>query len=358
MSEEKVLESFALNKNGLIIVVAKLQTGFDEKRLHTLFLDKEIRGISAIQTISRVNRTARHKNDCKIIDYSYNNVNVQNIKDAFEHFSDVVVSDFDPFGDKKILEVLLGELKKSELYDKFFAVFMSIYKDSVKRDEPISYLDFESSLNKFVDANPKRTADTKAKAAQYFTILNRIEYVIDIEDKYREPGFLFFWRKFNTLYNIMHRSGDIKDPIDVYFDNQIGIVEVVAEETEKKIKKPTKVAESQGEYGAGLFDVVKIIAERNEHEAKTGTLIHDFQGKINDLFNYIKKDEKEGKRLIVKINSHVSEAEIVEDFSRIYRRYKAFNRKTVGEYFFKETEDLIEKLSADFEELVRGRGVG
>ena len=70
LSEEKVLENFALSKNGLIIVVAKLQTGFDEKRLHTLFLDKEISGINAIQTISRVNRTAKYKNDCKIIDLS------------------------------------------------------------------------------------------------------------------------------------------------------------------------------------------------------------------------------------------------------------------------------------------------
>jgi len=113
MTEEKVLENFARpTNNGLMIVVAKLQTGFDEKRLHTLFLDKEIKGISAIQTISRVNRTAKYKNDCKIVDFSYNNVNVQNIKDAFEHFSDVVVSDFDPFGDKKVLDILLIELKK------------------------------------------------------------------------------------------------------------------------------------------------------------------------------------------------------------------------------------------------------
>ena len=122
MTEEKVLESFQLKKNGLMIVVAKLQTGFDERRLHTLFLDKEIRGISAIQTISRVNRTAKYKNDCKIVDFSYDNVNVQNIKDAFEHFSDIVVSDFDPFADKKILEILLAELKKSDTYDKFFEV--------------------------------------------------------------------------------------------------------------------------------------------------------------------------------------------------------------------------------------------
>ena len=356
LSEEKVLESFSLKKNGLIIVVAKLQTGFDEKRLHSLFLDKEIKGISAIQTISRVNRTARHKNDCKIIDYSYNNVNVQNIKDAFEHFSDVVVSDFDPFGDKKLLDVLLDSLKKSELYQKFFDVFMLIYKDPVKRDEPICYLDFESSLKKFIDANPQRTADTKAKASQYFSILNRIEYVIQVEDKFREPSFLFFWRKFNMLYTMMHRSDDVKDPIEVYFDNQIGIVEVIAEDTEKKVKKPTKVAEAPTSSGAGLFNVVEIIAARNAEEAKVGSLIEDFQAKITHFFDYVRNEDKDGKRLVVKINSHSSEAEIVDDFSKIYRRYKALKRKTVGDYFFKETEDLVDKLSADFEELVRDSG--
>jgi type I restriction enzyme R subunit len=106
----------------LIIVVAKLQTGFYEKRLHTLFLDKEIKGISAIQAISRVNRTAKHKHECKIVDFSYNNVNVQNIKEAFEHFSDVVVSDFDPFSDKRILELLFTILKKSDVYEEFFNI--------------------------------------------------------------------------------------------------------------------------------------------------------------------------------------------------------------------------------------------
>ncbi|MEI7614641.1 MAG: hypothetical protein WCK63_17210, partial [Betaproteobacteria bacterium] len=89
LTEEKVLESFALSKNGLIIVVAKLQTGFDEKKLHTLFLDKEIRGISAIQIISRVDRTMKYKYDCKIVDFSYNNVN--ETKAAFE-----LVAEFDP----------------------------------------------------------------------------------------------------------------------------------------------------------------------------------------------------------------------------------------------------------------------
>jgi type I restriction enzyme R subunit len=58
-------------------------------------------------------------------------------------------------------------------------------------------------------------------------------------------------------------------------------------------------------------------------------------------------------RLIVKIKSHVSEGEIYDDFAKIYRRYKALNRQAVGEYFFKETEDLVEKLCDDFETTAR-----
>lgn len=348
LGEEKVLENFALKKNGLIIVVAKLQTGFDEKKLHTLFLDKEIKGINAIQTISRVNRTAKYKNDCKIVDFSYNNVNVQNIKNAFEHFSDVVVSDFDPFGDKKVLDILLVELKKSDTYDKFFTVFTSIYKDQSKRDDPESYLDLESSLKKYIDANPQRTADTKAKAAQYFTILNRIEYVIDLDAKYSEPSFLLFWRKFNTLYNMMHRSEDVKDPIEVYFDNQIGIIEVETEAPKEKKNKPTKVAEAKGGYGPHQFDILAIIEARNELEAKKGSLIQDFESKIEDFFQYV-RSANEGIRLIVKIHSHVSEEEIYHDFAVIYRRYRALNRQKVGDFFFKEMDDLVDKLCDDFE---------
>jgi type I restriction enzyme R subunit len=300
-----------------------------------------------------VNRTAKYKNDCKIVDFSYNNVNVQNIKAAFEHFSDVVVSDFDPFSDQKILALLLPLLKKSDIFEQFFSVFMSIYQDKTLCDDPVSYLDFESSLKAYIDANPKSTADIKAKAAQYFSILNRIEYVIELDAKYRESSFLFFWRKFNTLYNLMHRSVGGKDPIEVYFDNQIGIVEVNPFEPIHYPKPPLGVAEGKPGGGGGQFDILKIIAARNEQEAKTGTLIEEFEAKILNFFQYVRND-RDGERLVVKIKSDAPEGEIYEDFGRIYRRYRAVNRPIVGDYFFKETEDLIDKLCDDFEITVRG----
>lgn len=353
LTEEKVLENFALKKNGLIIVVAKLQTGFDEKRLHTLFLDKEIKDIAAIQAISRVNRTAKHKNDCKIVDFSYNNVNVQNIKDAFEHFSDVVVSDFDPFSDKRILEILFTQLKNSGVYNEFFDTFLRTFNDDAKRNNPESYFDLESSIEKYIAANPQHTVDTKAKAAQYFTILNRIEYVISLDKKYSESSLLEFLRLFNKIYNKLHRSDDIKDAIEVYFDNQIGIIEVETKQPEPKKNKTAKVTEAGSTYKVHKFDILAILEARNEQEDVKGEKIREFESKIKNLFNYVRNCD-EGKRLIVKINSNISEDEIYNDFAKIYRRYKALNRQKIGDYFFKEMEDLVNKLCDDFEATVRG----
>lgn len=353
LTEEKVLENFALKKNGLIIVVAKLQTGFDEKRLHTLFLDKEIKGIAAIQAISRVNRTAKYKNDCKIVDFSYNNVNVQNIKDAFEHFSDVVVSDFDPFSDKRVLEIQFTDLKRSYVYSQFFNVFLQVFNDDAKRNDPESYLNLESSLEKYINANPNHAASAKAKAAQYFTILNRIEYVITLDEKYSEPTFLEFLRLFNTIYNRLHRTDDVKDAIDVYFDNQIGIIEVETKEPEPKKKRETKIADGkEPNETVHQFDILAILEARNEQEDLKGERIREFASKISDFFTYIQNCD-DGKRLIVKIKSSVPEDEIYDDFGKIYRKYKVLHRKTVGDYFFKEMEDLVNKLCDDFEVVIR-----
>ncbi len=74
---------------------------------------------------------------------------------------------------------------------------------------------------------------------------------------------------------------------------------------------------------------------------------------VAEFFTSNQSNAKEGKRLIVKMKSHVSEDEIYDNFAKIYRRYRAFHRKTVGEFFFKETEDLLEKLCDDFEVAVR-----
>ena len=347
LSEEKVLQNFAQSKNGLIIVVDKLQTGFDEPKLHTLFLDKEIRGINAIQTISRVNRTTKYKHDCKIVDFSYKNVNVNNIKSAFEHFSDVVISDFDPFGELQLLEELYGDLKKSDIYENFFETYKAL-----EREGGLS-LDFEESLEKYILANPKRAKLIKEKINRYFRILKLLQFVIDIEKKYSQKLFLDFFRKFNMLYNQTNRFGGVKDEIEVYFDDQIGIVEEPPEEFAKKKRKASGERNANGEKKKYKYNILDIIEARNEEEEFIAEQIKNFESKIDKMFEYFQYDTQ-GTRLIAKIKSRsFPEEEVYSDFRKLYKRYSIINRQKLGAFFIRETKSMVDKLCDDFERSLR-----
>ncbi|HNL79665.1 MAG TPA: type I restriction endonuclease subunit R, partial [Agitococcus sp.] len=236
---------------------------------------------------------------------------------------------------------------------EFYSHFMAIFKDSQQRENPESYLNLTNSIRKYIEAHPKHSADTKAKSAQYFTILNAIEYVISLDDKFKEPSFLYFWQKINTVYNTLHQDSEHKDPIEVYFDNQIGIIEVTPHETEEKKKKQRQLAKAKESQSPTpyQFDILSIIEARNEQSEKVAALIEDFQEKIKTFFDYI-RTQSEGERLIIKIKSRSSENEIYDLFAIIYRRYSILKKREVGEYFFKETKDLVNKLCDDFEKSV------
>lgn len=346
VSEERVLQNFKIAKNGIIIVVDKLQTGFDEPKLHTLFLDKEIRGINAIQTISRVNRTAKYKNDCKIVDFSYKNINVKNIKEAFEHFSNVVVSDFDPLGDEERLIEIYQELRAEDLFKKHFANFKS-YKEG---NSPVqTIVELESDLDTFIRNNEKEAKAIKSKILKYFKILNLIEYVIELDKKYSEETFLEFWQKYNIIYNQIYRNDEIIDDVEIYFDNRIGIVAPKDyKEKESKTKNPTPT--DSDKPNKFKYNILKVIEKRNQEEEEIEALIKDFEEKITLFFEYIKSDA-DGKRLIAKMtstSSSFSHEEILKDFSKLYRKFTIKN-KDLGEFFKRETKDILSQLCDDFE---------
>lgn len=347
ISEKTALQNFAIKKNGLIIVVDKLQTGFDEPKLQTLFLDKEIRGINAIQTISRVNRKVKYKNDCKIIDFSYKNVNVKNIKSAFEHFSNVVVSDFDPLGDEEKLEIFYKDLRLQSLFIKHFEAFKE-YTQGSKNIETI--LEIENDFAGFITVNPKEAKELKRKINHYFKILNLIEFVIELNKKYNEEIFLDFWRRFNNEYNNIFRTDEIIDDVEIYFDNKIGII-APSEPKEKEGKKRILGTVANGDPDNKYkYNILKVIEKRNQEEAEIEELIKDFEAKIDSFFSYVKEDDS-GKRVIAKIlddGSAFDSEEIYDDFGKIYRKFIRRN-KELGEFFTRETQDSLQQLCDDFE---------
>ena len=70
----------------ILVVVNKFQTGFDEPLLHTLFVDKPLQGINAVQTLSRINRAMDGKEDTLVVDFTNS---YQEIAKAFQQYIDL-----------------------------------------------------------------------------------------------------------------------------------------------------------------------------------------------------------------------------------------------------------------------------
>ncbi|EAH5676710.1 type I restriction endonuclease subunit R [Campylobacter upsaliensis] len=68
-SEAMLKDEFKKDNYRFLIVAQKYQTGFDEPLLHTMYVDKCLEGISAVQTLSRLNRICQNKEDTCVLDF-------------------------------------------------------------------------------------------------------------------------------------------------------------------------------------------------------------------------------------------------------------------------------------------------
>ncbi len=75
--KENQLKKYFHDEFNMLIVAEKYQTGFDEPLLHTMFVDKKLNGVKAVQTLSRLNRTMRGKEDTFVLDFANTQEEIQ-----------------------------------------------------------------------------------------------------------------------------------------------------------------------------------------------------------------------------------------------------------------------------------------
>lgn len=112
ISERQLPLFFNSDMYNVLIVADKYQTGFDEPLLHTMFVDKRLRGVKAVQTLSRLNRSCKGKNDTYILDF----INTADeIKNSFQPFyEETLLSDA---VDVNVVYEYDTELKKYHLWN-------------------------------------------------------------------------------------------------------------------------------------------------------------------------------------------------------------------------------------------------
>ncbi|MCK5125214.1 MAG: type I restriction endonuclease subunit R [candidate division Zixibacteria bacterium] len=87
-SDKLTAETFKLPEYKFLIVANKFQTGFDQPFLHTMYVDKKLGGVMAVQTLSRLNRTRNDKEETMVLDFANNEDEIQK---AFQPYYDRTV---------------------------------------------------------------------------------------------------------------------------------------------------------------------------------------------------------------------------------------------------------------------------
>ena len=126
-----IKEAFKYPEYRLLVVANKFQTGFDEPMLHTMYVDKKLGGVQAVQTLSRLNRRAHGKTETVVLDF-VNDTDV--IRDAFQVYyeSTLLEEETDP----NKLYTLADELRDLEVYtDQDVEDFAAVFFDETKPGE-------------------------------------------------------------------------------------------------------------------------------------------------------------------------------------------------------------------------------
>lgn len=83
IKERELPDKFESEEYQVLLVAEKYQTGFDQPLLHTMYVDKRLDGVQAVQTLSRLNRTCQGKEDTFVLDFRNE---AENIYAAFKPY--------------------------------------------------------------------------------------------------------------------------------------------------------------------------------------------------------------------------------------------------------------------------------
>nr|WP_239520147.1 DEAD/DEAH box helicase family protein [Methanococcus maripaludis] len=196
ISEKQLPGVFHGDEFNMLIVAEKYQTGFDEPLLHTMFVDKKLSGVKAVQTLSRLNRTTKGKTDTFILDFAND---VEDIQDSFAPYyketaldeeinvnliydTKVLLRKFSLYGDSDVEKFIKIRYKSGKQTDTDLGKIASLFR-------PIQ--DYYLELSDEDQYKFKRSVRNFIKWYSYITQITRM-FDRDLQMEY---DFLYFLNK-------------------------------------------------------------------------------------------------------------------------------------------------------------------
>lgn len=277
-SDKKFRKAFRSDDFNIMVVANKYQTGYDEPYLHSMYVDKKLRGVNAVQTLSRLNRTCYGKNDTFVLDFENTD---EEIKKSFQPFYETTelkgTTDVNYVYDlrQKLKDFMLFSDQEADEFNKI----MSEVGDTKKQDSK-ALGKITSLLKPVVDRYSDLDLDKRNKARdtmlKFIRAYGFITQLVRIDDKELFKDYLFVSHLFRLLPRNKVDIIDITDKIKLEYaslkesfkgaiilDKQAGEVKPQGFKPsitkQKKVDVLSRIVDKVNDrYGEGLSEADKV----------------------------------------------------------------------------------------------------
>lgn len=216
-TDKKLRKAFRSSDFNILVVANKYQTGFDEPLLHSMYVDKKLNGVNAVQTLSRLNRIYPGKVDTFVMDF----VNThEEIKKSFQPFFETTYLDGQT--DYNRVYDLRTKIRNYMLYnDNDVDVFAKIKIEAGKKQDERALGRVTSILkpviNQYLELSEKQKYEYRDLLRKFNHAYSYITQIIRIHDKELFKEFMFVSYLVNLLPKDTSEKISIDDKITLEF---------------------------------------------------------------------------------------------------------------------------------------------
>ncbi|WP_350027912.1 type I restriction endonuclease subunit R [Methylovulum psychrotolerans] len=266
IKEKELPDKFDSDDYQVLLVAEKYQTGFDQPLLHTMYVDKLLSGIQAVQTLSRLNRTCAGKENTFILDF------VNKAEDIFISFK--------PYYENTPVDPLVDPHHLYELQDNlievsvFFATevheFAAIYfkprlKETVHDHGKMNGV-LDLAVERFKELPDAQQDDFKGKCVSFRNLYSFLAQIIPYQDSDLEK--LYIYLRF-LLKKLPRRKAEeafpVEDEVNLsYYRLQKiseGQIDLTPKEA-KPLKGPNDVGTGKADEDVPLSQLIDLLNER------------------------------------------------------------------------------------------------
>lgn len=191
IKKSELPEKFDTSEHQVLVVADKYQTGFDQPLLHTMYIDKKLSGVQAVQTLSRLNRTPPGKEDTFVLD--------------FENDQEIIYESFQPYYEKTTIKEttdpqhiyqLESELNSFQIYtqqevDGFAEAFFSPENRATEQAHSKLNSHIQPARDRFMVADEETQDEFRSKLRSFLRLYKFQSQVVSYADTTLEKLYTF-----------------------------------------------------------------------------------------------------------------------------------------------------------------------